>query len=115
MSRKKFIGLIFMMLFSIVGIICVQIVWIREAVGIRNESFDAFVIASIRDAAKSIESSREMSFFNDYILKDPVGSQTQSASVSDYLNIESYAAKADGSFSLRIRSEEHKSELQSHV
>ncbi|OFY59235.1 MAG: hypothetical protein A2V50_02425 [Bacteroidetes bacterium RBG_19FT_COMBO_42_10] len=102
MSRKKFIGLIFMMLFSIVGIICVQIVWIREAVGIRNESFDAFVIASIRDAAKSIESSREMSFFNDYILKDPVGSQTQSASVSDYLNIESYAAEADGSFSLRI-------------
>jgi two-component system phosphate regulon sensor histidine kinase PhoR len=101
-SRNKFIGLIFMMLFSIAGIIWVQVIWIRNAVVIRNESFDAFVSASIRDAAKSIESSRKMSFFNDYILKDPVEPQNQTASVSDYVNIESYSVGGDGNISVRI-------------
>jgi two-component system phosphate regulon sensor histidine kinase PhoR len=101
-SRNKFIGLIFMMLFSIIGIIWVQVIWIRNAVAIRNESFDAFVSASIRDAAKSIESSRKMSFFNDYILKAPSGSENQGASVSDYVNIQSYSVGGDGNFSLRI-------------
>ncbi len=102
MSRNKFIGLIFMMLFSIIGIIWVQVIWIRNAVAIRNESFDAFVSASIRDAAKSIESSRKMSFFNDYILKAPSGSENQEASVSDYVNIQSYSVGGDGNLSVRI-------------
>jgi two-component system phosphate regulon sensor histidine kinase PhoR len=101
-SRNKFIGLIFMMLFSIIGIIWVQVIWIRNAVAIRNESFDAFVSASIRDAAKSIESSRKMSFFNDYILKAPSGSENQEASVSDYVNIQSYSVGGDGNLSVRI-------------
>lgn len=91
-----------MMLFSIIGIIWVQVIWIRNAVAIRNESFDAFVSASIRDAAKSIESSRKMSFFNDNILKAPYESENQSASVSDYVNIESYTVGGEGNFSVRI-------------
>ncbi len=102
MNRYKFTGLIFMMLFSIIGIILVQMVWINEAVGIRNESFNAVAIASIRDAAESIESSRKMSFFNDYILKDPVAQQNQSSSVSDYVNIRSFSAGDKSGFSVRI-------------
>ncbi len=102
MSRNKFIGLIFMMLFSIIGIIWVQIIWIRNAVGIRNESFNAIVIASIRDAARSIESSQKMSFFNDYILKGPLEAENPTDSGSGYVNIESYSAGGDGSFSVRI-------------
>ena len=102
MSRNKFIGLIFMMLFSIIGIICVQLVWIKNAVGIRNESFNAAVIASIRDAVKSIESSRKMSFFNDYILKYPFEINNTSGSISGYVNIESYSAGDEGNFSVRI-------------
>ena len=62
MSRKKFIGLIFMMLFSLAGIIWVQLIWIRNAINIRNESFNAIASASINDAARSIESSRKMNF-----------------------------------------------------
>jgi len=102
MSRRKFTGLVFMMLLSITGIILVQMVWISEAVGIRNESFNAVAIASIRDAAKSLESSRKMSFFNDYILRDPVASKSPSATVSDYVNIQSYSSGTEGGFSLRI-------------
>jgi len=102
MNRYKFTGLIFMMLFSIIGIILVQMVWINEAVGIRNESFNAVAIASIRDAAESIESSRKMSFFNDYILKDPAARQNQSSSVSDYVNIRSFSAGDKSGFSVRI-------------
>ena len=102
MSRNKVIGLIFMMVFSLIGIILVQMVWIRDAVGIRNESFNAIAIASIREAAESIESSRKMSFFNDYILKDPSDSESTAASVSDYVNIQGYSSGNDGTFSLRI-------------
>jgi two-component system phosphate regulon sensor histidine kinase PhoR len=102
MSRSKFIGLIFMMLVSIIGIILVQMVWIKEAVGIRNESFNAAAITSIREAAASIESARKMSFFNDYLLKNPVKSQNSPASVSDYVNIQGYSSGSDGGFSLRI-------------
>ncbi|MFH0841491.1 MAG: HAMP domain-containing sensor histidine kinase [Bacteroidota bacterium] len=102
MNRYKFTGLIFMMLFSITGIILVQMVWINEAVGIRNESFNAVAIASIRDAAESIESSRKMSFFNDYILKGQAAQQNQSSSVSDYVNIRSFSAGDKSGFSVRI-------------
>ncbi len=102
MSRSKFVGLIFMMLVSLIGIILVQMVWIKEAVGIRNESFNAIAIGSIREAAESIESSRKMSFFNDYILKDRVVPESSASSVSDYVNIQSYSAGTEGSFSVRI-------------
>lgn len=102
MSRKKFIILIFMMLFSLAGIIWVQIIWIRSAINIRNESFNSIAIASINDAARSIESSRRMNFFNEYLLSESDDSQTGEASISGYLNIESYSMGDDGNISLRI-------------
>ncbi len=102
MSRKKFIILIFMMLFSLAGIIWVQIIWIRNAINIRNESFNSIAIASINDAARAIESSRRMNFFNEYLLSEPDDSQPGEASISGYLNIESYSLGDDGNISLRI-------------
>lgn len=102
MSRKKFIILIFMMLFSLAGIVWVQLIWIRNAINIRNESFNSIAIASINDAARSIESSRRMNFFNEYLLSEPDDSQTGEASISGYLNIESYSLGDDGNISLRI-------------
>ena len=72
MNRMKFTGLIIMMLLSIIGIIWVQIVWIRNAVGIRNENFNNAVIVSLNNAANAIESSRKMNFFNNFIFADPL-------------------------------------------
>jgi hypothetical protein len=62
MNSKKFAGLIIMMLLSIVGIIWVQIVWIKNAIGIQNDGFNNRVSMSLLNAANSIESSRKMNF-----------------------------------------------------
>ncbi len=91
-----------MMLFSLVGIIWVQIIWIRNAIKIRNESFNAVAISSINDAAKSIESSRRMNFFNDYLLQQPADTQNEESVISGYLNFESYSVENNGNISLKI-------------
>ena len=102
MSRKKFIGLIFMMLFSIVGIIWVQIIWIKNAAGIRNDNFNHVVISSIHDAASSIETSRKMDFFNNFMfpLADPFYNMQDK--VSEYMSIGTYSSESGSNFSVRI-------------
>ena len=52
-----------MMLLSLTGIIWVQIVWIRNALSIRNENFNRAVFASLDNAANAIESNREIISF----------------------------------------------------
>jgi two-component system, OmpR family, phosphate regulon sensor histidine kinase PhoR len=102
MSKKKFIVLIFMMLFSILGIIWVQVRWISKAVGIRNENFDYYVTASIRDAVASLESSRRMnSFFNDFSFPQNIGNDSLSG-VTSYFSMNSVSSGSDGKMSVRI-------------
>ncbi len=102
MSRKKFIGLIFMMLFSLVGIIWVQIIWIRNAIGIRNDNFDYIVINSIREAADAIESSRKMRFFNNPILPGIDQYSSTDTSGSSYISLGTYSIGNRNNFSIRI-------------
>ncbi len=102
MSRNKFIGLIFMMLTSITGIIWVQIVWIKNAVSIRNENFNNAVIASLNNAANTIESSQKMSFFNDFILNDPALFGHTPGDVTSYISIGSYSSGDGNNVSFRI-------------
>jgi two-component system, OmpR family, phosphate regulon sensor histidine kinase PhoR len=71
MNRKKFAGLIIMMLLSIIGIIWVQIIWIKNAVEVQNDGFNNRVIQSLYQAANSIENSRQMNFFNNIMPADP--------------------------------------------
>jgi len=102
MSRKKFAGLIFMMLVSITGIIWVQTIWIKNAIGIRNENFNNTVIASINDAVEAIESSRRIDFFNDFILSDGMAIQNSPGDVTSYLSIGSYSSMDGGNISFSI-------------
>jgi len=102
MNRMKFTGLITMMLLSIVGIIWVQIVWIKNVVGIRNESFNNAVIVSLNSAASSMETSRKMNFFNNFMLGDPFSIGDSSVDFAGYLNIGSYTSVPGNNFSLRI-------------
>ena len=102
MSRKKFIGLIFMMLFSLVGIIWVQLIWIRNAVNIRNVNFDYIVINCIREAADAIESSRKMSFFNNPILPGTGHLNSSETDVSSYVSMGTYSSGDGENFSIRI-------------
>lgn len=102
MGRKKFIWLIFMMLVSLVGIIWVQSVWIRNAVGTQNDNFDAAVIAGINDAAGSIETSRKLNFFNSFMFPGSGAMKGFTEDISQYLSMDSYSSSAGEELSVRI-------------
>jgi hypothetical protein len=102
MNRMKFTGLIIMMLLSIIGIIWVQIVWIKKAVGIRNENFNTAVIGSLNNAANAIESSRKMNFFSNFLLGDPFSNNNFPGDETSYLSIGSYSSEPGNKFSVRI-------------
>jgi len=102
MNRTKFAGLIIMMLLSIFGIIWVQVVWIRKAVGIQNEGFNNRVSMSLINAANSIESSRRMNFFNNFMSVDPIHFSDSSDDIKGYLSIGSYSTVPGNKFSFRI-------------
>ena len=102
MNRKKFAGLIIMMLLSIFGIIWVQIVWIRNAIKIRNESFNNAVHISLTNAANAIESSRKLNFFNNFIMDDPGLYNNNVGGSSNYLSINSFSSDAGTNLRVKI-------------
>jgi two-component system phosphate regulon sensor histidine kinase PhoR len=102
MNRKKFTGLIIMMLLSIIGIIWVQIVWIRNAVGIQNDAFNDRVSISLFNAANSIESSRKMNFYNNFLPSGSLSINDTAADLAGYLSIGGYATSPDNKFSISI-------------
>jgi len=98
----KFTGLISMMLLSIIGIIWVQIVWIRNAVSIRNESFNYAVSVSLSDAAHAIESSRRMNLFNNFMLTEPLSLNNSANDISGFLSIGTYSPVPGNNMSVSI-------------
>ncbi len=102
MNRDKFIWLIFMMLISLIGIIWVQSVWIRNAVGTQNDNFNAAVIAGINDAANSIESSREMDFFNNFMFPGTGPVTGQADDITRYMSVGSFLSTPGDQLSVRI-------------
>ncbi len=102
MNKKKFAGLIIMMLLSIFGIIWVQIVWIRNAIKIRNESFNNAVYISLTNAANAIESSRKLNFFNNFVMDDPGLYNNNIGGSSSYLSINSYSSDAGTNMRVKI-------------
>jgi two-component system, OmpR family, phosphate regulon sensor histidine kinase PhoR len=86
MNRKKFTGLIIMMLLSIIGIIWVQLVWITKAIEIQNISFNSAVRMSMLNAASSIESSRQRNFFNNFMPSDPVSINDSVSELNGIMN-----------------------------
>ena len=102
MNRKKFTGLIIMMVLSIIGIIWVQTVWIKRAVDIQNESFNNAVTMSLINAASSIEYSRRMNFFNNFMPSDPINFDDSASDVTGYLSIGSYSSVPGDNFRFSI-------------
>jgi len=107
MNRKKFAGLIIMMLLSIIGIIWVQIVWIGNAVSIRNESFNYNAIVSLNNAANGIEQSRKMNFFNNFMFPDPVIFSGSSAQITGSWSIGSYSSEPGSKVSVQITNQSY--------
>lgn len=102
MKRLRFTTLIVMMLLSVVGIIWVQIVWIKNAVNIQNESFNNAVAISLNNAASAIEASRKMNFFSDFLMEEPAYFDQGSGDISGYMSIESYSSEPGNRMSLNI-------------
>jgi two-component system phosphate regulon sensor histidine kinase PhoR len=102
MNKRKFAWLLFMMGFSVLGIIMVQVIWIRNAVGIRNENFDYFVSKSIQEAASDIESSRKRTFFNEFMFSSPAVPKGGKPDISDYLSIGDISLNGSGELNVRI-------------
>lgn len=98
MSKNKFIGLIIMMLISITGIIWVQMVWISNALKIRNDIFNRAVYASLNDAAETIESKRKMDFF----FNSPGTFNRGGADVSSYMSVGSYSSQDGRNYSYSV-------------
>jgi two-component system phosphate regulon sensor histidine kinase PhoR len=101
MNKKKFAWLILMMLISIVGITWVQIIWIRNAIQIRNESFDYIVNASLGTARTAIETAQMMNRFLTGMPKEATGDP----SISGFLSIGSSVVNDEANFSVRITSQ----------
>jgi two-component system, OmpR family, phosphate regulon sensor histidine kinase PhoR len=102
MNRNRFITLVTMMLLSIIGIIWVQIVWIKRAVTIQNFGFNNAVAISLNNAVNDIESSRNMNFFNNFMLNDQLPFNDSSNEVSGFLSIESYSSQPGNKVSVNI-------------
>jgi two-component system, OmpR family, phosphate regulon sensor histidine kinase PhoR len=111
MNRKKFAGLIIMMLLSIIGIIWVQIVWIRNAVGIRNENFNNAVIGCLNNTANAIESSRKMNFFNNFLAANQSSMINSSVDINGYLRINSYSTDPGNKISVNITNQTYSGNL----
>jgi two-component system, OmpR family, phosphate regulon sensor histidine kinase PhoR len=102
MSRKFFTGLVIMMALSIIGITWVQIIWIRNAIGIRNDNFDNTVFISLNNAASEIESLRKMNFFNNFDEGDRFANQDSSGNFESYFSFGGTISSGEGSFSINI-------------
>ncbi|MEE4117272.1 MAG: HAMP domain-containing sensor histidine kinase [Marinilabiliaceae bacterium] len=70
MKRWKFFGLIGLMLVSLLGIIWVQLIWIQNAINVRNDLFNRSVYQSLQTTARRIESSRNMEFLRRMMATD---------------------------------------------
>lgn len=83
MNRKKFIGLITLMVISVTAIIVVQVVLLSNAIKVRNDLFDHLVANSLRNVAAMEESSMRMAFLNRQFLNNYRGNVLQPGTESD--------------------------------
>lgn len=58
------------MVFSLLGIIWVQLIWVENAVAVRNDLFRRSVYNSLQETARSIEASRQMEFYRRMMIAD---------------------------------------------
>jgi two-component system, OmpR family, phosphate regulon sensor histidine kinase PhoR len=109
MNRTRFVILLAMMLLSIVGITWVQTLWIRKAVNIQNESFDAAVSVSLANAAQTIEAARRLNFFNNIMFNDPLF--VNSPTVNSFMNNQGDKQISGGNVSISVTNQTYSGDL----
>ena len=102
MNKSKFTLLIIMMALSIVGIIWVQAVWIRNAFAIHNENFDNMVVSCLNNATELITSSQRMNYYNNYFPAPFPSEADYHIGSVNYQSIQSYSSVGGNEVSVRI-------------
>ena len=73
MNKKVFTGLIVLMGISILGIIAVQLVWMNNAIRVKNELFSRSVTEALNQTVSRLESIHNFTVVNEMVLNDSVG------------------------------------------
>ncbi len=115
MKRWKFFGLISLMIVSLLGIIWVQLIWINNALAVRNDLFNRSVYQSLQTTARKIESARNIDFFERMMVADsllerqatglianPFSPGPGNAHNDDIVKIPSRSIETRESFSIRV-------------
>ena len=70
MNKKIIIGLITLMGISIVGIIIIQLVWMNNAIRVKNELFDRSVNEALTSTTNRLETMQDFRMINDFAFND---------------------------------------------
>jgi two-component system phosphate regulon sensor histidine kinase PhoR len=70
MNKKIFTGLVVFMAISILGIIAVQLVWMNNAIQVKNELFSRSVNDALTSTAKKLEDRQSLNTVNRLIFSD---------------------------------------------
>jgi len=70
MNKKIITGLIALMGISILGIIIIQLVWMNNAIRVRNELFDRSVNEALNSTTNRLETMQDFRMINDFAFDD---------------------------------------------
>lgn len=70
MNKKLFTGLVVLMGISILGIIAVQLIWMNNAIRVKNEMFDRSVNEAMQRTVERLENIHDFGVVNDMIFSD---------------------------------------------
>ena len=88
MNKRLFVILVVLMSLSLVGIIFVQIFWIKQSVEDKEEQFSHTVSDGLNDVADKIASRETRNYFDRYMnLKDSIG-ELKNSSISNFFFID---------------------------
>jgi two-component system, OmpR family, phosphate regulon sensor histidine kinase PhoR len=73
MNKKVFTGLLVLMGISILGIIFVQLVWINNAIKVKNELFARDVNEALNNTTNQLERLHDVNVVNEMMFSDSVG------------------------------------------
>ena len=71
MNKKIFTGLIALMGISILGIVIIQLVWMNNAIRVRNELFDRSVNEALTSTTNRLENMKDFRMINHFAFDDP--------------------------------------------
>ncbi len=70
MNKKYFTGLVVFMAVSIFGIIAVQLIWMNNAIQVKNELFSRSVNDALNSTAKKLEDRQNLNVVNQMVFSD---------------------------------------------